>query len=362
MRFIPLSIIVSSLIFFTLFVGKSHYRPRHSSRLAQLLPGLPSATSSSGALLWRALITGDDKGMSSKDKTTYYRLGLGHLFTPSGVHLATLNPLLKHLPSLSFCYALMALLCAYTPGLGALGRVAIAKAVPAARHSWPLFATVLLIEGWLFSWQAQPLSWTCSWLFLGLCWFSPQRLQAVWFLIGQMLLCWVFQQPLSLFSPVANLFAALPLALLFPAALLLSALPTTFVHGWLEAALTHFHNSVLWFDQIHLLVPPLSPHFGHVLCGVLWLTLPTRLRPGLGLGILLLTSPLGTQRLKAYSLSRWEIVPATSAVVVGSFNYKASWSDGTKCQRRWKGDGWEENCRPPKRKAAKKTKIALWKR
>jgi hypothetical protein len=329
----PLIIVLSATLFFGLFQGTKVFRPPTPSPLVRILPGLPT-NKSPGAILWKALVTGDDRGLSRIDKKTYYRLGLGHLFTPSGVHLATLQPLLRHFRNLTGFFALVGLLSTFLPGLQALARVAWVKLVPGGAKQLSVFMSVMLLEGALVSWKLHPLSWTCSWLFLGLSWFTPSRWRLLWFLLAQMLLCWVLQQPFSLFAPLANLIATLPLMLLFPLTLLFAVIPYFFIHTWIESALTIFHQSVLWFDQVHQFIPALSPHAGHLLLLMAWLMLRGRQRWSLALMLLSLSSPLQTFKKSSPSLSQWEAVPSMFE------------SERLSCRNRWREDRWEENCRP----------------
>ena len=328
----PLIIVLSATLFFGLFQGTQVFRPPRPSPLVRVLPGLPP-TKSPGAILWKALVTGDDRGFSRQDKKSYYRLGLGHLFTPSGVHLATLQPLLKYLRNLSGFFALVGLLSTFLPGLQALARVAWVKLVPGGAKHLGIFMGVMLVEGALISWKLHPLSWTCSWLFLGLSWFAPPRWRLLWFILAQMLLCWVLQQPFSLLSPVANLLATLPLMFLFPLTLFFAVIPYFSIHAWIEKALTFFHQGVLWFDQVHRFIPALSPHAGHLLLILAWLMLRDRQRWILALMLLSLSSPLETFKKTSPSLSQWEAVPSGHEL------------DGLRCRNKWREDRWEENCR-----------------
>lgn len=329
----PLIIVLSALFFFGLFAGPTVFRAPKPSPLLRVLPGLPEAKGP-GAILWKALVTGDDRGFSRADKKTYYRLGLGHLFTPSGVHLATLQPVLKYFNNLTLFFALIGLISTLLPGLQALARVAWVKLVPGgAKHLW-VFMGVMLVEGALVSWKLHPLSWTCSWLFLGLSWFAPPHWKVLWFMFAQMLLCWVLQQPFSIFAPVANLLATVPMMVLFPLTLLLAVVPKFFLHGLLEMALSWFHHSVLFFDQIHNFIPAFMPHAGHLLLVLAWLQLRDRQRWALPIIMLALSAPVGTFKKASPSLSKWEAVPV------------GVWEVGLKCQNKWRGDRWDENCRP----------------
>lgn len=329
----PLIIVLTATLFFGLFQGSKVFRPPTPSPLVRILPGLP-LNKSPGAILWKALVTGDDRGFSRSEKKTYYRLGLGHLFTPSGVHLATLQPLLRYFKNLAGFFACVGLLSTFLPGLQALARVAWVRLVPGGSKKLPVFIGVMLLEGVFVSWKLHPLSWTCSWLFLGLSWFTQPRWRLLWFVLAQLLLCWVLQQPLSLLSPIANLLATLPLMLLFPLTLLFAVLPCFFIHAWIESALTIFHQSVLWFDQVHRFIPALSPHAGHLLLLLAWLILRDRQRWSLTLILLSLSSPLETFRKTSPSISQWEAVPSSLE------------SETLRCRNKWREDRWEEICRP----------------
>lgn len=329
----PLIIVLSAVFFFGLFQESRVFRAPKASPLSSVLPGLP-ITQSQGAILWKALVTGDDRGFSRMDKKTYYRLGLGHLFTPSGVHLATLKPFLKCFHNLSGFYALVGLLSTFLPGLQALARVAWVKLVPGGGKILGVFMSVMLLEGALVSWKLHPISWTCSWLFLGLSWFTPPRWRLLWFVCGQMLLCWVLRQPFSLFAPLVNLLATIPLLFLFPLALIFALFPCFFVHALIESALTCFHENILRFDKVHEFLPALSPHAGHLVLLLAWLVLRGRYRWSLALVLLTISSPLGTNKMTSPRLSQWEAVPSRLD------------TDGLRCRNIWREDRWEENCRP----------------
>jgi hypothetical protein len=98
--------------------------------------------------------------------------------------------------------------------------------------------------------------------------------------------------------------------------------------------LTIFHQSVLWFDQVHRFIPALSPHAGHLLLLLAWLILRDRQRWSLTLILLSLSSPLETFRKTSPSISQWEAVPSSLE------------SETLRCRNKWREDRWEEICRP----------------
>jgi hypothetical protein len=341
MRYIPLFFLVSSIGFFALS-RPSFYRPKSQAGLHHQLPGLPKGNKP-GAYLWRALVTGNDQGFPRSEKRTYYLLGLGHLFTPSGIHLSYLSPILKQLRFTAGFLALLALLSAMTHDLKALSRVAWIKALAPHTHLPVVFCTVMLIEGMLLSWFTSYLSWVCSWLFLGLSWFCPTPVRIPWFTLAQLTLCWILMQPFSLISPLANILVSIPLALLFPSALFASFLPNFFLHHWIINALNWLHFTILELNQLP--IPSLTPHAGHVLLGVFLLQFGFRRYQAIALAVLFLSSPVGESSKRTVDNSKWEITPHAQAYIIKRKPLQLYWSDGTVCRVKWKWGRWEERCR-----------------
>lgn len=351
-------IFLSSTVFFALFQKPKPFRPPEKVRFEHVLRGLPAPTNQ-GSALWRGLVVGDTRGLSRTEIRTYYQLGLGHLFTPSGIHLATLNPLWSRIRWVSPLFCLLALLALSAPGFGALSRVSFVKALPRPYFSLASFVLVLSLEGFLHSWSSNALSWTCSWLFLGLSWFAPKRQRLLWFVLAQLLLCWVLAKPYSMISPVVNLLVAVPLALLFPVVLALSPVPSFALHGVVVDVLQRLHQAIVWVDGVHHWVPTLAPHVGHILLLLVWvLTKGPRKILAAGLSLLVLSQPVNCFSPKGASTHKWEVaLPAQAQVINGS-----SMFGGWKCRQKWKENRWEVMCHPSKRGGTRGTKKLSWKR
>ena len=342
------------IIFFVAFLGmalflpNSQYHPRKRSPL-QVLPGLPQEKDTASHL-WTAMVTGDDRGLPREVKKTYYQLGLGHLFTPSGVHLSALAPLLRRLPR--SIYALIALGALFTPGLLALSRVAWLKSCGKAAHGFAAFSAIMILEGLLISWAHAPVSWVCSWLFLGVTFHGPERMRLAWYLLGQMLLCWTFHQPLSWLALPAALLLGLPLGLLFPAFLLLSLVPWWAPHHWLLSLTEFWHTGAMWVASFHQWMPPLWPHAGHLLFVATLLALPGHRKTWSLLLLLLLSEPLGTHRKPSTPTARLHHTPSAHARVVAKSKRADTvtirWSDGVVCRAKMELGDWRENCRARK--------------
>ncbi|MBY0518391.1 MAG: hypothetical protein K2P81_15885 [Bacteriovoracaceae bacterium] len=314
------------------------------------MKGIPSGHDTP-SIIWKALITGDDSGLPRSAKKAYFRQGLGHLFTPSGVHLATLNPVIQRFLRPGVIYFLLFLITQLTSGLAALSRVALTKCSSKAQTSCIVFAGILFIEGAAFSWRSNPISWCCSWMFLGICWFAPKQSRALWFFLAQLILCWIFNQQLALYSPLTNLLIALPMAFLFPLLLTFSLIPTFFIHSILLKIILWIHLFILKLDSLNSVLPAINPHAGHIILFICWIIFKRKCRFYLPLLLLILSSPLGNKYATDSSLSKWESTPTRGARIMDHNISKIRFSDGTLCRGSFRKESWKEICRPPKRRA-----------
>lgn len=335
MNFKPSLFFLSGILLFCLFhQGNRPFIGRKSSPMLTALPGLPKSQST-GARLWKALITGESRLL--KNKETYYRLGIGHIFTPSGLHLSTLRPVFKRLPHVAVVFLILGFLASFLKGMQAMTRVLFIKSSGRfGKRSWG-FAVVMILEGIFISWVNHPISWVCSWIFMGFCLFAPKNNRALWFSLGQMLLCFMFFQQWSILGVVINLFSTPLLSLIFPITLILSFLPWSGLHDLMEVLLVYTHESAIKIDQIHWWFPTFYPHLGHLLFFWLWIITHRNYRKLILSPILLiLCEPLNITKYKNTNNSKWEIIEVDSL---------------TKCRNNWKNQRWEKVCRPIKNRA-----------
>ncbi len=346
-----LALITWGLFFLALLQEHRPYRPRPTSPLLGL-PGLDLAPST-GKGLWVSMVTGDTRSLPKEVKERFYLLGLGHLFTPSGVHLSSLRPVTRFLPVVFF--AVVSAGALFLVGFQALARVALLKSLP---RSWPklaCFLFALLSEGALKSWDSAPVSWWCSWMFMAICLFAPRGNRGPWFLLGQVILSWVFGVRFSPFAPLAN-FLFLPLfSLAFPVVVGLSLLPSFRVHELVAEALTNLDQLVALFARTTAFIEPLAPHFGHVSLIAAWLVVRGAARATVLASLLLvLSAPAGPRVDALPAAPTWHALAERGAVIKGKTGMKTKWSDGVSCERKLRKGAWEEICRPPRRRTAKK--------
>ncbi len=173
--------------------------------------------------LWESILTGRSAPLSKIMKENYQKLGLNHLFTPSGFHLsAVLAPLMKilkpsyHLPVI----ILLGIGLAFLPGMAALKRMLLIKGHQKVLGLKCGFAMALMMDIFFGSFQNSTLSFTYSFLFLGIIYSGVQGVGLIiWFFLGQIILAYFQNTEISflllLFSPLLNLGFTILMPLLF---------------------------------------------------------------------------------------------------------------------------------------------------
>lgn len=351
-----LFLLITTLLGFYGLYGRTPFRVRPITPLIQKLAGLPGPKTEAGAL-WIAMVTGEDRFLSKPQKETYFQLGLGHIFTPSGTHLATLGPLFR-LPYLHWLFWPIATGTLVLPGFLPLGRVCWLKA-SRSQKNFGSFCLVMVLEGAFISWRSSPLSWLCSWLFLGLTYFGPRRSLVLWFIASQMLLSWIFHQNFSMLAPLVGVLFSLPLLLLFPVLVISSLIPWSAFHDIILSLLDTFNSMVMSLNVLHQWLPPLHLHCGHLALALVFIVMPGKLKTyACGLMLLVLSAPTGPWSQEKSLTHKWEITPIARAVLVRSKLYpwgvKSIWSDGTKCRHQLVQGLWWENCRIPSKRSGKR--------
>lgn len=174
--------------------------------------------------LWESILTGRSAPLSKWLKERYKQLGLNHLFTPSGFHIsAVLFPFMKLLKKNLHQFLLLLLLgfsLCFLPGLSALKRMILIKGHQKVLGLHSGFILALVIDVLFGSFQKGALSFTYSFLFIGIIYSGLQGLGLiVWFFIAQMLLAYFQGQDISplliFFSPVVNLAFGIAMPVLF---------------------------------------------------------------------------------------------------------------------------------------------------
>jgi len=171
--------------------------------------------------LWESMLTGRSAPLSKHLKEKYQILGLKHIFTPSGFHLsAVLTPLLKVVKHDFIVITLLGIILSFLPGLGALKRMLLIKGTQKIWGQRIGFISALIIDCLFGTFQNSPLSFTFSFLFLGIIYSGVSGAGLTfWFFLAQAIICYFHGQFLSplllIFGPILNFGFAIILPALF---------------------------------------------------------------------------------------------------------------------------------------------------
>lgn len=174
--------------------------------------------------LWESVLTGRSAQLSKWMRERYKKLGLNHLFTPSGFHIsALLFPFMKIIKRNHHQLWLLMLLglgVSFLPGMTALKRMVLIKIHQKILGKHLGFIGALLLDMMFGSFQEGALSFTYSFLFIGIIYSGLKGFSLIiWFFVAQMLLSLFQGNDISLlllvFSPLLNFAFAAILPLLF---------------------------------------------------------------------------------------------------------------------------------------------------
>lgn len=177
--------------------------------------------------VWESLLFGKSKHVKKETMETYKKLGLLHLFTPSGFHLsAVLIPVFYFLRSRKkklLTLIVLGLSFSFLPGLSALKRMVMIKVQQNIWGQKAGFFLGCLLDLLFGSFQTSPLSFSYSFLFLSFIYGGRKGMGLfIWFYLGQLLITYfqggVVSPLLLLFSPIMNF----SFSLILPFLLLLS--------------------------------------------------------------------------------------------------------------------------------------------
>lgn len=308
--------------------------------------------------LWESMITGRAAPLSRLLKEKYKMLGLNHIFTPSGFHLsAILFPFLKIIKGKYHLYLLLLLgfLFLFLPGLSALKRMLTIKAHQEVLGLHVGFCVALLADMLFGSFQEGALSFTYSFLFIGIIYSGLQGFSLiVWFFVAQIILAYFQNADVSpillLASPILNL----GFSLLMPVILLLS-FP---LWDWQLVTgielIRGIQYVVNFFAGLSLKVPMIEIHSITLL--IVGFFLFRKYRPVLIL-FLVFSSSLNLNRERIPGLPGYEFVPKGKIIetVYREKDVLVNFSDG-KCRMKLVQGYWFENCSPRRRSSIKKLK------
>lgn len=310
--------------------------------------------------LWESMLTGRVAPVSKWMKERYKLLGLNHLFTPSGFHLsAVLYPLMKFIKSLKIQLSLLILLGSlllFLPGQGALKRMILIKSHQKILGTKIGFILALFMDVLFGTFQNGALSFTYSFLFLGIIYSGLEGAGLVfWFFIAQMTLAYFQGNQISPFllvcSPILNFAFGLSMPILF-----LLAIP---LWGWqLQIGLFLLKILQLMVDVSARVIEFFPVWEIHFISLFLIFCFVMKKRKTFVLVLFIFSSTLNWDQQKAPGSGRYEFSPKGQMAKIVSNSEKdlIYFSDG-KCARKLVRGFWYERCSPRRRSIHKKKQI-----
>jgi hypothetical protein len=303
--------------------------------------------------LWESVLTGRSGPLSRWTKQTYSTLGLKHVFTPSGFHLtAVMSPFLKFFKSQHFKLGLIFIIgfgLQFTPGLSALKRMILIKGAQHLTDQQIGFVLALLLDVLCGSFQHAPLSFSYSFLFLGIIYSGLSSFSMIfWFFLAQMLLAYFQMTEISplliIWSPLLNILFTLVLPIL-----LVLSVPLCSWQIKTGIFLLKIIQTIITFAASTLKYLPLwEVHLGTLILVSLFLL--RKWRPVL-IMMLLFCNSLNLEKEKIPSSGTYEFVPRGN--VVKSSDDSIYFEDG-KCRMKLVRGLWFKMCSPKKRSTLKK--------
>lgn len=305
--------------------------------------------------LWESILTGRSAPLSRIMKDKYKVLGLNHIFTPSGFHLsAVLLPFMKFIKSRNNQLVFLSFLgCGlfFLPGFGALKRMVLIKTNQKLLSLHLGFISALLLDMFFGTFQSSPLSFTYSFLFIGIIYSGLRGLGLIfWFFIAQMLIAYFQGNDISflllIFSPLLNLLFTLLMPVLF-----FLSFP---LWNWQLSTgiflLRMIQKIVDVCADVSSLVPSLEVNIMIFL--ILWLFY-LRQRKWILLSVLLFCSSVNSDSSKIPSLGNYEFRPQGKIIktIYSDSDVKVYFSDGN-CRLKLVRGFWFENCSPRKRRSS----------
>jgi hypothetical protein len=305
--------------------------------------------------LWESMLTGRTAPLGKELKEQYRSLGLAHIFTPSGFHLsALLVPMMKLIHHSKLRLLILLVVCLgifQLQGQAALKRMGLIKIAQHLFTKRAGFIVALLLDVMFGSFQKNPLSFTYSFLFLGII-YSAGRRTFIYFFLAQGLLAYFQAGPISPFliilSPILNLSFALVLPILF-----LCSFPL--VNWQLQIGLwflNYLQQLVDTSAMLCTLIPFWYVNFGMILLGFSFVLAKKRWIPFL---LLFLSNDLNMDHQKTPVVGTYEFVPTGNLVkrFVNKRGEVLYFADG-KCQVMLVRGLWWEKCSPKKKRSTRK--------
>ena len=309
--------------------------------------------------IWESILTGRTGPLSRWIKERYKLLALNHLFSPSGFHLsAVLIPVSWIIKKKSYELSILLFIGAgifMLPGLGALKRMVLIKTGQKLTGHIPGFIIALLLDILFGTFQTSTLSFTYSFLFLGIIYSGKRGLPLfILIFVAQMMIAFFQNQSVSptliFLSPILNLSFGIAMPFLFAL-----ALP---MWDWQIQAGLSILKILQFIVDISAKIVAFFPSFEVTLITFLiFIFLVLHRRKEACILLLLMSGTLNIEHNDVPSWGTYEYKPQLEIVRIVSKEIEdvIYFKDG-KCKRRLVNGYWWEKCSPLRKSTRKKSK------
>lgn len=309
--------------------------------------------------IWESVLTGRSAPISKILKDKYKELGLNHVFTPSGFHLsAVLSPFLKLIKSPRHELTLLVFIgmtLYFLPGFGALKRMVLIKGQQRIFGRHEGFIIALILDILWGSFQESTLSFTYSFLFLGIIYSGFDGLVLIlYFFFAQAMIAFFQESDISplllIFSPLLNLLFTILMPFLF-----LLAIPL-----WSWQLKTGILMLKITQEAVDLCAS-VSMKFPTIELNLIGLVMILFLQRKYWKSLIALSflycHDLNLDHLKAPGVSRNDFYPQGKMLFthLKADHINVVFSDG-RCRMKLVRGFWWENCSPKRRSRRKKIK------
>lgn len=318
------------------------------------------------ARIYNAISTGNKQGISQGIVKRFKKMGLYHLFTPSGIHLSSLlllfSPLFSAVRRKAFIYSLLidftllGTVC-LLPEMHSLKRIALfgflLRNMRFKSHRLPLFGCFIAtfaLAALFGSYQASPLSYIYSFLFLGIIcsaeglpkYAIPLGLFAAQLIVSYHQLSPIYWSNIIL-SPVLTALFSLIFPFLFLGNFISSSWPI------MESLLLSFLWLVKTAEQVAIPFGLVSPN--ELMIGMVLLMVAVKGLRAKG-WIICLTLLIHTESLYNLPNSSVKKVSGAKASIDGKIDsirrtkrgYSVSYTNGKRCYPKLYANGYYETC------------------
>lgn len=312
--------------------------------------------------LWESILTGRSAPLSKIIREKYKQLGLNHVFTPSGFHLsAIIFPFMKFIKSHHLQLGFLGILgCTlfFLPGFSALKRMVLIKINQRLLSQHIGFISALILDMFFGTFQNSPLSFTYSFLFIGIIYSGLRGLGLIlWFFFAQMMIAYFQGNDISLllliFSPLLNLLFTLLLPVLF-----LLSFP---LWDWQLTIGIFLLRSVQKIVDVCAGISFLFPSLEvNIMIFVMVTLIYLRQRRCLILTLVVFCSSLNPDSSKIPSSGNYEFRPQGKILrtIYRESDVSVYFSDG-RCRMKLVRGYWFENCSPKRRSSMRKNLMKL---